>query len=280
MATYDNGSGLTYPLTKMNFLVTVDSVSGTAAFSEVSGVEASVDVIEFRQGNAHSMAPVKMPGLVKHGNVTLKMGYTLDNAFKTWIQECVSETRGEMPRSKVSIELIDTNQGTPATAVTSIQGTRVWVLTNAWVAKYNAPDLNATANEVAIESVEIAYEELIIPNYAFELPKGYVDSGGGIHRKGRMRLATAGDEISATRDPRVLSNPSYLSVVVLSKVVTELEGVEMVTTTLIEKLFTADMAFLQDMYQKINNAEPVNVKAVCPECGAVHEVPLNFTREG
>ncbi len=116
--------------------------------------------------------------------------------------------------------------------------------------------------------------------YAFELPKGYVDSGGGIHRKGRMRLATAGDEISATRDPRVLSNPSYLSVVVLSKVITELEGVEMVTTTLIEKLFTADMAFLQDMYQKINNAEPVNVKAVCPECGAVHEVPLNFTREG
>jgi phage tail-like protein len=164
MATYDNGSGLAYPLTKMNFLVTADAVSGTAAFSEVSGVEASVDVIEFRQGNANSMAPVKVPGLVKHGNVTLKFGYTLDNAFKTWIQECVSETRGEMPRSKVSIELIDINGGTPATAVTSIQGTRVWVLTNAWVTKYSAPDLNATANEVAIESVEIAYEELVIPN--------------------------------------------------------------------------------------------------------------------
>jgi len=164
MATYDNGSGLAYPLTKMNFLVTVDAVSGTAAFSEVSGVEASVEVIEFRQGNANSMAPVKIPGLVKHGNVTLKMGYTIDNAFKTWIQECVSETRGEMPRSKVSIELIDINPGTPATAVTSISGTRVWVLTNAWVTKYSAPDLNATANEVAIETVELAYEELIIPN--------------------------------------------------------------------------------------------------------------------
>ena len=74
MATYDNGSGLAYPLTKMNFLVTADSVSGTAAFSEVSGIEATVDVIEFRQGNANSMAPVKIPGLVKHGNVTLKMG--------------------------------------------------------------------------------------------------------------------------------------------------------------------------------------------------------------
>lgn len=116
--------------------------------------------------------------------------------------------------------------------------------------------------------------------YEFELPRGYVDSAGGIHKRGRMRLATAGDEISATRDPRVLSNPSFLSVVVLAKVITELEGVEMVTTTLVEKLFTADMAFLQDMYQKINNVEPVTVRAVCPECGVVHEVPLNFTREG
>lgn len=164
MATYDNGNGLQYPLTKMNFLVTVEGVSGTAAFSEVTGVEASVDVIEFRQGNAHSLAPVKIPGLVKHGNVTLKMGYTLDSAFKTWIQECVSEVRGEMPRQKVSIELIDINGGAPSAAVTSITGTRVWVLTNAWVTKYTAPDLNASTSEVAIESVELAYEELIIPN--------------------------------------------------------------------------------------------------------------------
>lgn len=164
MATYDNGNGLAYPLTKMNFLVTVEGVSGTAAFSEVTGVEASVDVIEFRQGNAHSLAPVKIPGLVKHGNVTLKMGYTLDSAFKTWIQECVSEVRGEMPRQKVSIELIDINGGAPSSVVESIQGTRVWVLSNAWVTKYNAPDLNASTSEVAIESVELAYEELIIPN--------------------------------------------------------------------------------------------------------------------
>ena len=94
----------------------------------------------------------------------MKMGYTLDSAFKTWIQECVSEVRKEMPRHKVSIELIDINGGAPSSAVTSISGTRVWVLTNAWVTKYSAPDLNATASEVAIESVEVAYEELIIPN--------------------------------------------------------------------------------------------------------------------
>lgn len=164
MGTYANEAGLAYPLTKMNFLVTVDGVSGTAAFSEVSGIEATVDVIEFRQGNAHSLAPVKIPGLVKHGNVTLKFGYTLDSAFKTWIQECVSETRGEMPRSRVQIEMIDINGGAPTSLVESITGTRVWVLTNAWVTKYTAPDLNASQSEVAIETVELAYEELIIPN--------------------------------------------------------------------------------------------------------------------
>lgn len=165
MATYQNDSGLAYPLTKMNFLVTVDGVSGTAAFSEVSGVEATVDVIEFRQGNAHSLAPVKIPGLVKHGNVTLKFGYTLDSAFKTWIQECVSEVRGEMPRSRVQIEMLDINGGAPQNIVqTSQPGSRIWVLTNAWVTKYTAPDLNASQSEVAIETVELAYEELIIPN--------------------------------------------------------------------------------------------------------------------
>ena len=162
---YENDSKLLYPLTKMNFLVTVANVSGTAAFTEVTGIESTVEVIEFRQGNAHSLAPVKIPGLVKHGNVTLKFGYVIDSAFKTWIQECVSETRGEMPRSKVQIEMIDINGGAPSQEVTDTPaGARVWVLSNAWVTKYNAPDLNASTSEVAIESVEIAYEELIIPN--------------------------------------------------------------------------------------------------------------------
>ncbi len=164
MAMTKNSSGLDYPLTKMNFLVTAEAVSGTAAFTEASGVEASVEPIEFRQGNANSMAPVKIPGLVKHGNVTLKMGYTSDNKFKEWIQKCVSETRGEMPRTNVSIELIDIRGGTPTAVVTSTQGGKIWVLKNAWVTKYSAPDLNSTANEVAIESLELAYEELTIPN--------------------------------------------------------------------------------------------------------------------
>jgi len=116
--------------------------------------------------------------------------------------------------------------------------------------------------------------------YDFTLPKGYLDSTGQLHQRGKMRLATAGDEISATRDPRVLSNPSYLTIVILGKVVTELEGLEMVTANVIEKLFTADLAFLQDMYQRINDIEPPTMEVVCPDCGKIHRVPINFTREG
>ncbi len=116
--------------------------------------------------------------------------------------------------------------------------------------------------------------------YEFELPKGYVDTNGDVHTKGKMRLATAGDEISATRDPRVMSNPSYLTVVILAKVITEIEGVSTIAPTIIERLFTADLAFLQDMYQRINDAAQPTMRVVCPHCGEKHEQPINFTREG
>ena len=116
--------------------------------------------------------------------------------------------------------------------------------------------------------------------YDFELPKGFVDQQGVVHKRGKMRLATAGDEIAATRDPRVLANPSYLTVVVLSAVITELEGLDAVVPSVVERFFTADLAFLQDMYQRINNVEPPTMRAVCPDCGKSFEVPINFTREG
>ena len=165
MATDMNSAGMAYPLTKMNFLVSVPDLAGSmAAFSEVTGIEASVDVVEFRQGNSHSLAPVKIPGLVKHGNITLKMGYTIGNGFKKWIQDCVSETRGEMARKDVTIELLDIRGGAPSTAYETQKGETIWVLKDAWVTKYSGVDLNASASEVAIETVELAYEELVIPN--------------------------------------------------------------------------------------------------------------------
>lgn len=163
MADTAKTAGMAYPLTKMNFLVTVDGVEGTAAFSEVTGVEASVDVVEFRQGNAHSLAPVKIPGLVKHGNITLKMGYTIGSGFKEWVRSCVSETRGAIPRHTVTIELLDIRDGAPSTAYTAAKGNVLWNLSGAWACKYSGPDLNASASEIAIETVELAYEELTIP---------------------------------------------------------------------------------------------------------------------
>ena len=116
--------------------------------------------------------------------------------------------------------------------------------------------------------------------FDFELPRGYVDSTGQVHRRGKMRLATAGDEISATRDPRVLANPSYLTIVVLARVITEMEGMETIVPNIVERFFTADLAFLQDMYQRINSIEPPKMTVVCPDCGKVFEAPVNFTQEG
>ena len=120
----------------------------------------------------------------------------------------------------------------------------------------------------------------MITVYEFELPRGYIDTSGGLHKHGKMRLATAGDEISATKDPRVLSNPSYLTIVILAKVITEIEGVEMIVPNTVERFFTADLAFLQDMYQRINGIEAPTMNVVCPDCGKAHNVPINFTREG
>ena len=116
--------------------------------------------------------------------------------------------------------------------------------------------------------------------FAFTLPKGYMDKEGMVHRNGHMRLATAGDEMRAQRDPRVLSNPTYLTIVLLSEVITDIEGVNIIAPATIERLFTADLAFLQDMYQRINDIEPPMMHVVCPDCGKEHDIPINFTREG
>jgi len=165
MATDMNTAGMVYPLTQMNFLVSIPDLAGAmAAFSEVTGIEASVDVVEFRQGNAHSLAPVKIPGLVHHGNITLKMGYTIGNGFKQWVQDCVSETRGAMNRKTITIELLDIRDGSPNATYETTKGNILWLLKDAWVTKYSGPDLNASTSEVAIETVEIAYEELTIPD--------------------------------------------------------------------------------------------------------------------
>jgi hypothetical protein len=91
--------------------------------------------------------------------------------------------------------------------------------------------------------------------FDFKLPKGYVDGDGTLQRDGRMRLATAADEILPLKDPRVKNNPSYLTVIVLARVVTQLGSLEDINPRIIEGLFVEDLAYLQDLYRRINGGD-------------------------
>jgi hypothetical protein len=92
--------------------------------------------------------------------------------------------------------------------------------------------------------------------YAFILPKGYVDGEGELHREGVMRLATARDEIEPLRDPRVRENEAYLTIIVLSRVITTLGSVSQVTPRTVEQLFASDLTYLQDLYRIVNFGDP------------------------
>ena len=103
--------------------------------------------------------------------------------------------------------------------------------------------------------------------FEFTLPRGYVDGEGQIHRKGVMRLATAMDEIAPLRDPRVKANEAYLTIILLSRVVTQLGTLPAITTKTVESLYAADLAYLQDLYRRINEEGANVVQATCPSCG-------------
>lgn len=112
--------------------------------------------------------------------------------------------------------------------------------------------------------------------YEFDLPKGYADQDGILHRHGFMRLATARDEISAMSDPRVKMNPDYATIVVLSRVIVRLGSLERITPETLEGLFTSDMSFLQNMYQTINEVEDPVIHVQCPHCGKTFRDTINF----
>ena len=88
------------------------------------------------------------------------------------------------------------------------------------------------------------------------LPRGYIDPDGTLHKSGTMRLATAMDEIAPMRDPRVRANQAYLVIILLARVITKLGTVSHIDTTAVENLFSADLAYLQDFYRKINDLSP------------------------
>jgi hypothetical protein len=109
--------------------------------------------------------------------------------------------------------------------------------------------------------------------YPFTLPRGYVDDQGQVHRDGVMRLATARDEITTQADARSRQNPAYLTVLLLERTVTKLGGVSEVDTYVIENMFASDLAFLQDLYRRINQDGHTEVAVACPSCG--HEFGID-----
>ncbi len=133
-----------YPYKKFNYKVLIDN-NEEAGFSEVSAPDISSDPVEYREGNMAGMTPGKQPGILKYSNVTLKRGVTDSQVFVDWMK---TVQEGKVERKTVVITLMDDTMADVAS----------WQLEKAWPTKYTAPDVNATSNEVAIESLELVCE--------------------------------------------------------------------------------------------------------------------------
>ena len=108
--------------------------------------------------------------------------------------------------------------------------------------------------------------------FEFNLPKGYVDSEGTLHRQGIMRLANAADEIAPLQDPRVQRNDAYLTIILLSRVVTKLGTLSDINPAIIERMFAADVSYLQEFYERINGNGHSKISVACPHCENRFEV--------
>lgn len=138
----------TWPLPKFYFSVT--GIPGNPVFQEVTGLETEAQIIEYRAGNSAIFAPIKMPGLQKVGNVTMKKGiFVTDSLLWTWFSSIAMNT---ITRSTVVVNLMD-ETGAPR---------MIWTLNNAWPTKLTGTDLKSDGNEVAVESIEVAYETLAV----------------------------------------------------------------------------------------------------------------------
>ncbi|MCB0155161.1 MAG: phage tail assembly protein [Anaerolineae bacterium] len=111
--------------------------------------------------------------------------------------------------------------------------------------------------------------------FEFTLPLGYVDGEGNLHKQGQMRLATAMDEIVPLSDPRVQANEAYIVIILLSRVITRLGTLNQISTTVIENLFAADLAYLQEFYQRVNEQGRPTLPVTCPHCQKEFEVDIS-----
>ena len=139
-----------YPLPVFHF--SVDWGGTQVTFSEVTGLNIEVQPIEYRDGNNPDCSPTKMPGMKKYGNLTLKRGvFASDNEYYAWVQEIALN---KIERRDIIISLLNEEHAPVMT----------WKVINAWPTKLTSPDLKASANEAAIESIEIAHEGITIEN--------------------------------------------------------------------------------------------------------------------
>jgi len=147
-----SAQGNVWPLPKFYFKVSLGSQDNTVAFQEVSGLDTETQPIEYRHSDSKQFSTIKMPGIAKTGNVTLKKGiFVKDNNFWKWYDAIKMNI---IKRETVVIELLDEAGGT----------TMSWTLTNAWPTKITGADLKSDANEVAVETLELAHEGLTIAN--------------------------------------------------------------------------------------------------------------------
>ncbi|MGW0706782.1 hypothetical protein ACWD4G_12610 [Streptomyces sp. NPDC002643] len=138
----------------------------------------------------------------------------------------------------------------------------------------------ATSTPAPASAPAPVVQQRLRTEFPFELPRGYVDDSGTVHRDGVMRLATARDELIPLRDVRVQENPAYLSVVLLGRVITRLGTLPMVHDGIVENMFASDLAFLQDFYRQVNAEGHTRAAVECPHCSEPFEVELGGSRLG
>lgn len=152
MANEGSKQGNTWPITKFRFEVDLGTELKGVSFQEVSGMDVENQIIEYRKNNNPIFSTEKMPGIVKYGNITMKRGvFVNDNAFWNWHKEISMNT---IKRRTVLIKLLDEN------GTVMMQ----WQLNNAWPTKITSTDIKSDGNEVAVDTLEMAYEQLTITN--------------------------------------------------------------------------------------------------------------------
>ena len=134
------------PYRNFRFRLEIDGLDA-GSFSEVSGFDATMDVVEYRAGDDPAITPTKLPGLIKYGNITLKWGSSETMVLYDWL---IDITEGTIEKKTVTLTALD-EEGSPAAS---------WRCINAWPVKYTAPDFNGTSSAVAIETIELAHEGL------------------------------------------------------------------------------------------------------------------------